>query len=198
MADDDDEDGGGEGGGTKELGSVIEEAKTGRAKCRGCRQAIAKGELRFGDETVNAFSDSGETTFQWYHLACGAKKKPDKVKKAMAAFSGTIPDKAEIEKLLKTTTAKATEFPFAERAPTGRSKCITCEEMIEKGAYRVAIEREIDAGGFMRKGAGYMHPECAQEFAAEEGFAAKVEENSKGLKKDELAEVLELLGSEAE
>lgn len=44
---------------------LIEAAKSGRAKCRKCKEKIEKGELRFGHEVANAFSDS---TLQWYHL----------------------------------------------------------------------------------------------------------------------------------
>jgi hypothetical protein len=55
---------------------MLEIAKSGRAKCRKCKQAIAKGELRFGEETVNAFSDSGEPSYFWYHLGCAAKARP--------------------------------------------------------------------------------------------------------------------------
>jgi len=54
---------------------VIEPAKTGRAKCRGCDRPIAKDELRFGERVANAFGD-GETTL-WFHLQCAAYKRPE-------------------------------------------------------------------------------------------------------------------------
>ena len=54
------------------MAHVIEPAKSGRASCRTCREPIAKGELRLGEEVPNTFSDSGEATHVWHHLACAA------------------------------------------------------------------------------------------------------------------------------
>ena len=48
------------------MGNVIEEAKSGRASCRTCKKAIAKGELRFGEEAPNAFGDT--PSMRWHHL----------------------------------------------------------------------------------------------------------------------------------
>ena len=53
---------------------VIETASSGRAKCRGCGEKIAAGELRFGERLPNPFAE-GETT-HWFHLECAAFKRP--------------------------------------------------------------------------------------------------------------------------
>ncbi len=45
----------------------IEEAKSGRSKCRGCGNLIAKGELRFGEVMENPLADDSEMTL-WYHV----------------------------------------------------------------------------------------------------------------------------------
>ena len=52
-------------------------------------------------------------------------------------------------------------FPYVDKAPTGRAKCMQCEEPIAKDSFRVAVEREIDTGSMVTRGAGYMHPKCA-------------------------------------
>lgn len=146
---------------------IIEEAKSNRAACRGCREKIQKGELRLGDEVVNAFSSGDEPSFQWYHLSCAADKKPQELKTALADFAGEVPGRAELEEKIAAAAAKgkkkAITFPYAERAPSGRSKCLECGETIEKGQMRVAIEREVDTGSFVTTGAGYLHPACAEE-----------------------------------
>ena len=67
------------------MAHTIEPAKSGRASCRSCRQPIGKGELRFGEDVPNAFSDSGEPSYQWHHLACAAEKKPAQFTLALAA-----------------------------------------------------------------------------------------------------------------
>lgn len=46
------------------------------------------------------------------------------------------------------------------KAPTGRAKCMQCEEPIAKDSIRIAVEREIDTGAMVTRGAGYMHPKC--------------------------------------
>ena len=54
---------------------VVEEAKSGRAKCRGCDSPIAKGELRFGEKLPNPFADDSEMTL-WFHIRCAAMRRP--------------------------------------------------------------------------------------------------------------------------
>ena len=56
---------------------IIEAAKTGRAKCRGCTQPIAAGVLRFGERVPNPFADDGGETTQWYHVPCAAFMRPE-------------------------------------------------------------------------------------------------------------------------
>lgn len=179
---------------------IIEPAKSGRASCRTCRSPIAKGELRFGEEVPNAFAE-GETTHQWHHLACAAKKKASQLREAMASYEGEIPNKAEIEGLLAAGPAKGEKpasYPYAERASTGRAKCQECDEAIAKGELRVAIEREVDTGSFMRKGAGYLHPACAVAHTGEDGLFAQVKANTGStLTADDLAELEEAMSSGA-
>src|SRR4051812_42892107 len=139
------------------MANVIEEAKSGRASCRTCKKPIAKGELRLGVETTTQFSDT--PSMQWHHLLCAAGKLPAELKEAMASYSGTIPNQAELDKAmadaLKKGHAKPGGYPFADRAPTGRAKCMQCEEVIAKDTFRVAVEREIEIGGNVTRGAGY-------------------------------------------
>ena len=148
----------------------IEVAKSGRGGCRTCRKPIAKGELRFGEETVNAFADSGETTFRWHHLPCAASKLPDELGQAMASFSGEIANRGELEEVMKTALAsKPPPFPYADRAPTGRAKCLECGQAVEKGSLRVVIERDIERGMTTTKGAGSLHPSCAAAHVESQG-----------------------------
>lgn len=173
------------------MANVIEESKSNRASCRTCRQKIDKGVLRFGEEAPNQF-DEGTTSYFWHHLLCAAGKKPALVKAAMESFSGTIPNKAEIEAAMGKAKPAAGErpYPYAERASTGRSRCMQCDEAIEKGALRVAIEREVDTGSFMRKGPGYLHVGCALEHTGDAQLFEKVKKNCPELKPEDLAELV--------
>jgi hypothetical protein len=180
------------------MANVIEEAKSNRATCRTCRQKIDKGALRFGEETPNAFAPGEGASYLWHHLLCAAQKKPALVRPVLAAFTGQVPNRAEVDQALAGSHVSAKEqgaYPYAERAPTARSKCLSCEETIEKGELRVAIEREVDRGGQMTKGAGYLHVRCAVAFTHDDALADKVKANSTGLSEADTAELASKLAA---
>ena len=76
------------------------------------------------------------------------------------------------------------------------ASCIVCGDKIEKDALRVAIEREVDAGGFTRTGAGYMHPGCVNNYDEElpDDLMDEIRANSLGLEDAELDELEDLIG----
>lgn len=147
----------------------IEVSPSGRATCRSCKKTIPKGELRFGEEAVNAFSDSGEMTYRWHHLKCAASKLPHDVKPLLASYEGEIPDRAEIDAAIEDAAKSIKAYPHADKAPTGRARCVACGESVEKGALRVVIEREVDTGRMVTKGAASLHPKCAPAYVDENG-----------------------------
>ena len=159
------------------MAHVIEEAKSGRARCRTCREAIAKGELRFGEEVPNAFG-GGEMALQWHHLACAAAKKPKELEQAVQGYAGTIPESVLAAMKESAAKAKPATFPYAERAPTGRSKCLACEQPIEKDTLRIAVEREVEIAGQMRTSPGYLHPACAKAYTQDDELGDLLAANS--------------------
>jgi Poly(ADP-ribose) polymerase and DNA-Ligase Zn-finger region len=167
------------------MAETIETAKTGRARCRGCRQPIEKGSLRFGEEQPSAFAEGMQ--WAWYHLPCAAKQKPVPMKAALAAFEGEVPDRAALEAAMAEADTSASVYPYAERAPTARSRCLHCREPIEKGALRIATERELEAMG--RPGTGYLHPRCAREYLELPDLPAALRTNSRGLADADLQEI---------
>lgn len=169
--------------------NTIEVAKTGRAGCRTCKSPIGKGELRFGEEVPNAFS-AGDMTFNWHHLACAAKKKPSALKQALDDTELEVPNKPELEQAIEENkkNEKPTVLPYAEYAPTNRASCITCEEKIEKGVLRVAVQSEDDGSPMPRTGPKYLHPACVGEHTGEdpESFMMQIIANSKNVKEEDL------------
>ncbi len=153
------------------MANVIEEAKSGRASCRTCKKPIAKGELRFGEEAPNAFGD--QPSMRWHHLACAAAKLPAELKAVLDSYPGDVPDRAGLEKAMADSLAKGHAkpggFPYADKAPTSRARCLQCQQPIEKDSLRVAIEREIDTGMAVTRGAGYMHPGCVSAYLEAHG-----------------------------
>ena len=153
------------------MANVIEEAKSGRASCRTCKKPIAKGELRFGEEAPNQFGDA--PSMRWHHLPCAADKLPVELKAALDTFAGDVPDRAKLDATMAESIAKGHAkpggFPYADKAPTGRARCMQCSEAIDKDSVRVAIEREIETGAMVQRSAGYMHPKCVTAYVEAHG-----------------------------
>ncbi len=152
----------------------IETSPSGRASCRGCKVTIAKGVLRFAESYVMPGSD--QEAFRYWHLECAAKKLAGGLQTALSAYEGEVPERAALEQAIANApkkTGKDRPLPHADRAPTGRAKCMQCEAQLEKGAWRVAVEREVDTGAFVTRGAGYLHPGCLLAWAEASGGDAE-------------------------
>ncbi|MGH7341280.1 MAG: PARP-type zinc finger-containing protein, partial [Candidatus Rokuibacteriota bacterium] len=75
---------------------VFETASSGRAKCRGCAQPIAKGDLRFGERLPNPFGE-GEMTL-WFHPICAAYKRPEPILEALGEAAEKPPESEALER----------------------------------------------------------------------------------------------------
>ncbi|MCH7825104.1 MAG: hypothetical protein IH849_09915 [Acidobacteria bacterium] len=154
------------------MSHVIEPATSGRAKCRGCGEKIAKDELRFGEVTENPYGDGDRTL--WFHPLCGAYKRPEPFVEAMAATlieDGSVADLEAIE----TPAAPGETIAWlrdqsrfgldhrrlpridgAGRAPTSRAHCRSCREPITKDSWRIGLvfyeEGYFNPSGFIHVG----------------------------------------------
>jgi len=177
------------------MAHIVEIAKSGRATCRSCRNAIPKDELRFGEETPNQFGEPGDSSYRWHHIKCAASKLPAELAGALQSYEGEVPDRAELDRLMAEADAKKPPpFPYADRAPTGRAKCQGCGETIPKDALRVAVERDIERGMTVTKGAGYLHPACAAAYVEKNGgthaaLTEGLQANTRGLSEEDLGKL---------
>jgi hypothetical protein len=168
------------------MAHVIEAAPTGRAKCRGCGGKIAVAELRFGERLPNPFAD-GETT-HWYHLACGAFKRPEPFLEALAAREEPLDDRERLESEAKRGIAhrRLPRIDGAERAPTGRAQCRSCREPIAKGALRIRLVF-FEEGRF--EPSGYVHVRCAQAYFETTDVLPRVKRFAPGLGDEDMGEI---------
>jgi hypothetical protein len=140
---------------------VFENAASGRSKCRGCRQPIAKGELRFGEGLPNPFGE-GEVT-HWFHPSCAAYKRPEALLEGLAGSGLEVPDRESLERTARATLEgpRLPRIDGAERAPTRQARCRHCKEPIEKGSWRIRLvfheEGNFSAGG-------YIHVACRGQY----------------------------------
>ena len=143
------------------MAHTIEPAPTGRAKCRGCGERIAAGELRFGERLPNPFAD-GEMT-HWFHLDCAAFKRPEPF---LETIEGREEPLADSERLLAMARGgierrRLPRINGAERASSGRAECRSCHVAIDKGAWRISLVYYED-GRFAPS--GFVHTRCAQAY----------------------------------
>ena len=139
----------------------IQEAPTGRAKCRGCGKPIAKGERRFGETGPNTFGE-GEAT-SWFHLVCAALMRPEKLKPVVEASADELDERAW---LLETARfgiehRRLPRLVRAERASSGRAHCRSCRELIAKGDWRFALQM-FEEG--RPNSIGTIHASCAEAY----------------------------------
>lgn len=140
---------------------VLEPASSGRAKCRGCGQAIVRGDLRFGERLPNPFAE-GEMTV-WFHPWCAAYKRPEPFLETLADARQALPDRARLERAACASLAqrRLPRIDGAERAPSGQARCRHCRETIEKGTWRIRLVH-YDEGRFSP--GGYIHVGCRKAY----------------------------------
>lgn len=143
------------------VADLLEPATSARSRCRGCGGKIDKGELRFGEVQPNPFGE-GDATF-WFHLACAACMRSDKLLAALPTCTAELPDRARLEQVAETGVAhpRTTRLLRAERSPSGRARCRSCKQLIESGAWRLTLgvfdEGRMDPIGFI-------HVQCAASY----------------------------------
>ena len=173
------------------MAHTIEPASSGRAKCRGCGERIAKGELRLGERLPNPFAD-GEMT-HWFHLVCAAYKRPEPLLEAMGTTTEALADRDWLESEATRGIAhrRLPRVDGAQRAPTGRARCRSCRERIDKGAWRIALVY-YQEGRF--EPSGSIHTRCARAYFETADVIGRLKRFSPELGEEELAE----LGAELE
>jgi Poly(ADP-ribose) polymerase and DNA-Ligase Zn-finger region len=165
---------------------LIEPAATGRAKCRGCDQRVAAGELRFGEVVPNPFAE-GETT-HWFHPECGAYKRPEPFLEALATTTVTLEDAERLEAEARFGLAheRLSRINGAERSPTGRAQCRSCKEPIVKDAWRITLVF-YEEGRFSP--AGYVHIGCCQAYFEMIAVMPRLRRFSPSLREEDLLEI---------
>ena len=174
------------------MANIIEAAKTGRSKCRGCGQLIAAGSDRLGERVPNPFDDEGGEKTDWFHLACAAFMRPETFLVTVADTAATIPDRARLENEAK-LGVKFRRLPRAtkvERAPSGRAACRACKKTIDKDAWRIALMYYED-GRFAASGT--IHVSCAPAYLETADVMVRLKHFTPSLTDADVAEIQALL-----
>ena len=158
------------------MGHVLEAATSGRARCRGCRQAIAKGELRFGEALPNPFGE-GEVK-HWFHPACAAYKRPEPLLAVLQESPVAQQDMLQRAAEASLASPRLARIDGAERAPSGQAKCRQCHEPIAKDTWRIRLVFHEE--GVFSPG-GFVHLACREPYFATGDIAEQVLHFSAGL-----------------
>ena len=167
---------------------TIEPAASGRAKCRGCGEKIAKDELRLAARLSNPFVQ-GELTL-WFHPVCGAYGRPEPYLEAALNTTESI-DNSE---WLETEAKRSLEYERlprlngADRAPTGRACCRSCRELIEKGSWRISVVYYDEVEGRFEP-SGYIHPKCVKNYFGTTDIVDRLRHFSPGLEASDVDEI---------
>ena len=148
----------------------FEPAASGRAKCRGCDQPIARGELRFGEVLPNPFAD-GDLTL-WFHPLCAAFKRPEPLLEALAAHAD-VAERDALERAARETLAhrRLPRLDGAERSPSAQAKCRSCHQPIARGAWRIRLAY-FEEGRFSP--GGCVHLECRAVYFERDDLLARL------------------------
>lgn len=171
----------------------IQAAPSGRAKCRGCGNAIAKGELRFGETGPNSYGE-GEAT-SWFHLACAALMRPDKLQPVLEASAEPVPEREALVELARVGLEhhRLPRLVRAERASSGRAHCRSCRELIGKGEWRLALQT-FEEG--RPNPIGTIHASCAQAYFGTADVLERAQRLSPDLGAEELADLKRALAEQ--
>jgi len=184
---------------------LIEQARSGRSKCKACKRTIQKDKPRFGLLIEGPFGPG----YLWHHLTCAARRRFADVEEAYAMGIGQdVEGLPSIESLKAEQAANEEErakkktAPYVEIAPTGRSKCRACEDLIGKASPRGVVLRSVEFYGQTRVGPINVHPRCVQDaLAADDNatdtddFSDAVRRNSEGVEPEVIGQVLAEIGA---
>ena len=164
----------------------IQAAPTGRAKCRGCGNAIAKGELRFGETGPNSFGE-GEAT-NWFHLPCASLMRPEKLLPVLEATTDDVPERAWLTEAARfgELHRRLPRLVRAERASSGRAHCRSCRELIAKGDWRFALQMFEEGRA---NSIGTIHVSCAEAYFGTADVLARAQRLTSDLTEADTAEL---------
>ncbi len=173
------------------MNHAIETAVSGRAKCRGCGQNIPKDALCLGERLPNPYADEGDMLL-WFHLRCGAFKRPEVLLEALQFTTAEVEDRERLSETaqLGITHRRLTRVDGVQLSPTGRARCRSCRESIAKGTWRIVLvfyeDGRSDPGGFA-------HLACAEEYLGTKDIIDRLTHFTNALSSDDIAEIRTVL-----
>ena len=171
---------------------VFETAPSGRSKCRSCGVSIEKESIRFGEVMPNPFGEGNMT--QWHHPRCAAFRRPEPLTEALNAGLYTESDRNELVEIAETVLPhrRLQRLGKAEMASSGRARCRSCRELIEKDAWRLPLIFFED-GNYASS--GFIHASCVQAYCETDNVLATVSHFARDLDNADLDKLVEVIST---
>ncbi|HEY6079684.1 MAG TPA: hypothetical protein VIW29_12805, partial [Polyangiaceae bacterium] len=131
----------------------------------------------------------------WFHVACGALMRSEKLLPALQASSDVIEERAWLEQIAQ----RGIELPRlqrlvrAERASSGRATCRSCRELIAKGEWRFVLQM-FEEG--RPNAIGMIHASCAEAYFGTAAVLERAERLTPALGPDDVAELAQALAEQ--
>ncbi|MCA9663969.1 MAG: DUF3553 domain-containing protein [Myxococcales bacterium] len=106
----------------------IESARSGRARCRACKKKIERGELRLREVFGSQYSQ--DVISRFYHLGCGADRKPIVLRQALDRYTGPLDRRDELEARIE---AALKVRDLAQATPTTSTQYLEFRDSMAKG-----------------------------------------------------------------
>jgi hypothetical protein len=99
----------------------------------------------------------------WFHLDCAAFKRPEPFLETLEAHAEPLDHRERLASEARHSVAhrRLPRINGAERASTGRAKCRSCRNAIDKGAWRIPLVF-YEEGRFAPS--GFIHATCSQAY----------------------------------
>lgn len=171
---------------------VFELAPSGRSKCKSCGESIAKDTIRFGEVMPNPFGEGNMT--QWHHPQCAVYRRPEPI---LEALNAGLYDEDDRDALIQTADAvlphrRLHRLAKAERASSGRARCRSCREFIEKDAWRLPLTFFED-GNYASS--GFIHASCVNAYCETDNVLSTVQHFAGDLDRDDLDALIKVINA---
>ena len=124
----------------------------------------------------------------WFHVSCGAYKRPEAFVEAAAATREALDDSERLKSEAERGIAhrRLPRVSGAQRAPTGRARCRSCREAIAKGDWRIPLVY-YQEGRF--EPSGFVHVKCSQAYFETTDLLERLKHFAPDLSESDLAEL---------
>ena len=158
-----------------------------RSKCRGCGQAIALHDLRFGERMPNPFGDADMT--HWHHPACAAHRRPEALIEALDELEYPQDDADQLRGWAHNAIQhhRLQRLGSLQQSPSGRARCRSCKALIELGVWRIPL-LFFEEGSY--NASGFIHVSCVVEYCETGNVVPTIERFALNLDEGQLAQIM--------